>query len=889
MTDKEILKQIKGADKVKPYAVDHQAIRRGKANLALMMTLTTADHYDWFIGKFPAHNYFEYYGYRVYRRNVYQEPLAIPQAEITKLDSLNRQLEKLQQKYTSTFPVVPFDYQKELVERIHFLTPLMLAAASDLTKKRMHYIGEICNAEDILLQDVDLVKLYSIANHCADDEEAIERIFADFNIPQQTFRTVAIDERTHWGMASCPEAEYPFVPDDQQEQILFKDHQCILGRVSVDNKSATLTPHSEWVKGQHEHHGVDLTIPFIKPYPLWNLPAIQERKDRVVILTDNLYLAYQKQCTIDKKVKDIVEREWLQHDRSTLYNNHNPWECDFEKELREEVQRRTKAEYEQIKKQEGCLLTFNRVSSQDIAWITARLLYLHEPVYAAGSQPAFPITQGRGCHQNLIHVCNKAIGQIGINKTAEKIFENIRELAFQYTTINDAPREQIYENLGSNATGYLDKVYTTLCDVINEWQNEDRIKFEKIKNDERKAQACCWSSWFGGDDALADVNWRELRKRDIVYVLTDEEEHSFKTALKVYVNTKRICSSIRFVIKNAIKSAQEFLDLALNKWNMSPEKLDSKKEYASMFETFDPNAALPPLQEYIIDPIISEKSITLMYAPTGIGKTWFSMCIALAASNGKPLFSNTKTSWLAPKPRRVVYIDSEMTEYHFKKRLQILSQMYQSDHQNLSFKLVADENMNLADEESGYCDQISQWLNDEAEAGRPVDLLILDNLSTLTGFNDSAKSWNTLFSWMKTLKEKRKHPCSVLVVHHSNKKGDQRGTSAKTATVDNVIKLEAQECTTANSVAFEVTVEKGRDIENIPAPFTVELQLPARGNAKPVFRVVGLNKDQNTRSDEAVLYLTGKKIPPHAVIATLTGTSPDYVRQLNFKLKRKKE
>lgn len=78
----------------------------------------------------------------------------------------------------------------------------------------------------------------------------------------------------------------------------------------------------------------------------------------------------------------------------------------------------------------------------------------------------------------------------------------------------------------------------------------------------------------------------------------------------------------------------------------------------------------------------------------------------------------------------------------------------------------------------GYCDQISQWLNDEAEAGRPVDLLILDNLSTLTGFNDSAKSWNTLFSWMKTLKEKRKHPCSVLVVHHSNKKGEQRGTSA---------------------------------------------------------------------------------------------------------------
>ena len=214
--------------------------------------------------------------------------------------------------------------------------------------------------------------------------------------------------------------------------------------------------------------------------------------------------------------------------------------------------------------------------------------------------------------------------------------------------------------------------------------------------------------------------------------------------------------------------------------------------------------------------------------------------------------------------------------------------MYQSDHQNLSFKLVADENMNLADEESGYCDQISQWLNDEAEAGRPVDLLILDNLSTLTGFNDSAKSWNTLFSWMKTLKEKRKHPCSVLVVHHSNKKGDQRGTSAKTATVDNVIKLEAQECTTANSVAFEVTVEKGRDMENMPDPFTVELKLPARGRAKTEFCINAKNKDNKTRTEEAELYLSGKKIPPHEVIATLTGLTPAYVRQLSHTQKKKK-
>ena len=82
MTDKDILKEIKGADKIKPYAVDDEAIRRGKANLALMMTLTTADHYDWFIGKFTSHNYFDFQGYRVSRRNVSKPPKSIPRLSI---------------------------------------------------------------------------------------------------------------------------------------------------------------------------------------------------------------------------------------------------------------------------------------------------------------------------------------------------------------------------------------------------------------------------------------------------------------------------------------------------------------------------------------------------------------------------------------------------------------------------------------------------------------------------------------------------------------------------------------------------------------------------------------------------------------------------------------
>ena len=112
MTDKEILKQIKGAEKIKPYAVDTAAIRRGKANLALMMTLTTADHYDWFIGKFPSHNFFEYCGYRVYRRNVSKPPVTIPQTEIDNLNRLERQLAEIQKNIFMQISLVHVNTKK---------------------------------------------------------------------------------------------------------------------------------------------------------------------------------------------------------------------------------------------------------------------------------------------------------------------------------------------------------------------------------------------------------------------------------------------------------------------------------------------------------------------------------------------------------------------------------------------------------------------------------------------------------------------------------------------------------------------------------------------------------------------------------------------------------
>jgi hypothetical protein len=60
-------------------------------------------------------------------------------------------------------------------------------------------------------------------------------------------------------------------------------------------------------------------------------------------------------------------------------------------------------------------------------------------------------------------------------------------------------------------------------------------------------------------------------------------------------------------------------------------------------------------REMVLDPIIPEKGLAMLYAPRGIGKTHVALGIAYAAAAGTKFLK-----WQAPKPRRVLLIDGEM-------------------------------------------------------------------------------------------------------------------------------------------------------------------------------------------------------------------------------------
>jgi AAA domain len=69
-------------------------------------------------------------------------------------------------------------------------------------------------------------------------------------------------------------------------------------------------------------------------------------------------------------------------------------------------------------------------------------------------------------------------------------------------------------------------------------------------------------------------------------------------------------------------------------------------------------------REMLLDPILPEKGLAMLYAPRGIGKTLAALGIGLAVASGTAFLK-----WTAEKPRRVLLVDGEMPAAALQERL----------------------------------------------------------------------------------------------------------------------------------------------------------------------------------------------------------------------------
>ncbi len=223
---------------------------------------------------------------------------------------------------------------------------------------------------------------------------------------------------------------------------------------------------------------------------------------------------------------------------------------------------------------------------------------------------------------------------------------------------------------------------------------------------------------------------------------------------------------------------------------------------------------MPP-REMLLDPILPERSLAMLYAPRGIGKTLLSLSMGLAVASGSPLLR-----WQAPRQRRVLYVDGEMPLVSLQERLRAISTGLGADIPNDGFRMLAADNtengLSIGSEEGQRA--IDLLLQD-------VDLVIFDNLSTLctNGSESASDAWVPMQNWLLKL---RRQGIAVLLVHHAGTNGRQRGTSRREDALDTVIALRRPEDYSPEQGArFEVHFEKMRNRVDgdAAAPFEARL------------------------------------------------------------------
>jgi putative DNA primase/helicase len=212
------------------------------------------------------------------------------------------------------------------------------------------------------------------------------------------------------------------------------------------------------------------------------------------------------------------------------------------------------------------------------------------------------------------------------------------------------------------------------------------------------------------------------------------------------------------------------------------------------------NLDVPP-REMLLSPILPERSLAMLYAPRGVGKSWLGLSMGLAVAAGESLLR-----WSAPRQRNVLYVDGEMPMVSLQERLKEISAGFGGDIPNHGFRILAADNVeggiNLSTEEGQQA--IEPLL-------KSIDLIILDNLSTLlTSRSETASdAWVPMQNWLLKL---RREGISVLLIHHAGTNGRQRGTSRREDALDTIIALRRPEDYSPEQGArFEIHFEKLRN------------------------------------------------------------------------------
>jgi KaiC/GvpD/RAD55 family RecA-like ATPase len=236
-------------------------------------------------------------------------------------------------------------------------------------------------------------------------------------------------------------------------------------------------------------------------------------------------------------------------------------------------------------------------------------------------------------------------------------------------------------------------------------------------------------------------------------------------------------------------------------------------------------------------------SRTMLYGPTGKGKTMTCMAIAMAIAAGQDF-----VHWQgSQRPRKVVYVDGDMS--YDDMRLRVRQEYARMGSGDISgFKLLSHEKVKLPKLDTAE----GQRVVDDFVEKNGADLIVFDNLQSL--LSDVGKeAWARVLDWTKELTARG---IGQLWQHHTGH--DERhayGDKSREWGLDTVIHLRTHKAEPSELIV-SLAFEKVRGIRTVDHD-TVQLQLignrwSSSGGTKPAANRVAMI--------EALLEDAGKRI-----------------------------
>ena len=207
--------------------------------------------------------------------------------------------------------------------------------------------------------------------------------------------------------------------------------------------------------------------------------------------------------------------------------------------------------------------------------------------------------------------------------------------------------------------------------------------------------------------------------------------------------------------------------------------------------------------DFVILPILPVSNSAMIFAPTGVGKTYIMLYMAYSVAVGAP----TIFVWDIPRRRPVTYIDGEMDQLTLQERLAEIAKSFLPVMPDRGYMKII-----TPDQQPKFPPRINtkEGRARIEEHLQPGGFAVLDNIVTLCPGGDEKESedWSVIQEWILYLRRNR---ISLFMVQHAGKSGDQIGTSKKEIQLSCNIKLRTQsDYTPEDGLRVEAQVKKLR-------------------------------------------------------------------------------